>query len=366
MGLRILITNFELWSRSGTTLYTRDLALEFARQGHSPVVYTLTKGVISDELADAGIVVTDDLRQLDFQPEIIHGHHFTTTMAAVQHFAGVPAIFVCHDHTAAADKTPFHHRIYRYFGVSRVCVGRLLDDGVPADQAALLLNFVDLRRFRPRPPLPERAQRALVFSNYAAHIKVTSDAGRQAGLALDVVGQSSGNAVARPEEMLGQYDLVFAKGKAAIEAMAVGTAVILCDFSGVGPMVTSAEFDELQPLNFGFQALREPLQAKNILRQITRYNAQDAARVRDLLRASAGLEHAAKNLVELYQGVIDEHRDATRGQDAELGEPTLLRQRAGLRVYQAWASLKPGQRAFLIKLPGARRMLKQAKTLLIR
>ena len=46
-----------------------------------------------------------------------------------------------------------------------------------------------------------------------------------------------------PELLLPKYEIVFAKGKAAMEAMAVGTAVILCDFSGVGPMVSSTRFD---------------------------------------------------------------------------------------------------------------------------
>ena len=36
MGLRVLITNINLWPPSGTAVYTRDLALELRRQGISP------------------------------------------------------------------------------------------------------------------------------------------------------------------------------------------------------------------------------------------------------------------------------------------------------------------------------------------
>jgi len=51
---------------------------------------------------------------------------------------------------------------------------------------------------------------------------------------------------------------VFAKGKAALESLAVGAAVVLCDARGVGPMVTSSQLDHLRPLNFGLRALRDP------------------------------------------------------------------------------------------------------------
>ena len=81
---------------------------------------------------------------------------------------------------------------------------------------------------------------------------------------------------------------MFAKARAAIEAMAVGAAVVLCDFGGVGPMVASGSFAELRPLNFGFQALTQPHTPTNLLMQIALYDAQDASRVRDLIRSSAG------------------------------------------------------------------------------
>ena len=41
--------------------------------------------------------------------------------------------------------------------------------------------------------------------------------------------------LARPEEALGSYDIVFAKARAAAEAVATGTAVVLCDVAGAGP-----------------------------------------------------------------------------------------------------------------------------------
>ena len=152
-----------------------------------------------------------------------------------------------------------------------------------------------------------------------------------------MIGAGVDNFVAHPENVLAQYDIVFAKAKAAMEAMAVGTAVVLCDFGGVGPLVTSAEFDQLRPLNFGFQALREPLEPENILRQIARYNPVDAALVRDRLRSCAGLTGAVENLVHIYQQVIAEQQQS----------PTHPDERRVWTDAMEWARLWLARSAFL-------------------
>lgn len=309
MSLRVLITNQMMGPPSGTVLFVRDLALELQRQGHVPSVFSPVPCTVPEELRAAGIPVGGDLTRLGGRPDVIHGHHVLPTLMAVRHWPTVPAINVCHDHLSVDDRPPLHPRIHRYFGVSRVCVERLIESGVPLDRAQLLLNFVDTRRFLPRPPLPEQPRKALIFSNYASpdtHLPAVTEACRRAAIELDVVGARAGRPVASPENVLGPYDIVFAKGKAAIEAMAVGSAVVLCDYSGVGPMVTARDFDALRPLNFGFQALRGRLDPELVLHEIARYDARDAARVRDKVRAMAGLDQAVVDLVRIYRAVLAE------------------------------------------------------------
>src|SRR5258705_543164 len=84
------------------------------------------------------------------------------------------------------------------------------------------------RRFRPRAPLPERPRRALVFANEASEAPQVPAIRRVCearGIALDAAGVSSRNILSWPEMALPAYDLVFARGRAALEAMAVGAAV---------------------------------------------------------------------------------------------------------------------------------------------
>jgi hypothetical protein len=353
MGLRVLITNITLWPPTGTVLYVRDLALELRRQGHTPMVFSCPAGAIADGLRDAGIAVTDRLHGIDEPPDIIHGHHFVPTLLAVNRWRTVPALHLCHDHLAADDRTPLHPSIRRHGGVSRLCVDRLVREGAPAGDVRFVPNFVDTRRFVPRAPLPARPRRALLFSNYAhdgTHAPAVVEACRRMGLPLDVVGAGVGNATDRPEQVLGHYDIVFAKARAAIEAMAVGAAVVLCDYAGVGPMVTSRDVGDLRELNFGFAALRQPLEPEHVMREIDRYDADDAGRVRDWIRSSASLDHAVDELVTTYRERIAAHVPVAASSGA-----WLLRERAFLRMYWLWNGLPAGWRAWLRRVPAVGR-----------
>lgn len=128
------------------------------------------------------------------------------------------------------------------------------------------------------------------------------------GIAVDVAGAVSGSPADRPEELLPGYDLVFAKARAALEALAVGAAVVLCDQAGAGPLVTSGNLDQLRPLNFGIRTLRHPVEPDFLARQIKRYDAADAAEVSRRVRTTAGIEEAMDQMVGLYENVLAEHR----------------------------------------------------------
>ena len=307
----ILITNNTLANRAGTELYVRDLALGLLNRGHTPVAYSSRLGDVANELGVAGVQVVDDLEMVTAQPDIIHGHHHLDTMTAVLHFPGTPAIFVCHGSTPWEEGAPQFPRILRYVAVDHACRDRLvIDHEIPEDRVRVLLNFVDLERFKPRGKLPDRPLRALIFSNQAnehTHVSAVRAACERTGLLLDVVGWASGNACAEPEAMLKNYDIVFAKGRAALEALAVGAAVVLCDAAGAGPMVTTENVEQLRPLNFGIRALREALSAEVIAREIARYDPTNATTVSDHIRATAGLDDVTDEFISLYREVIDEH-----------------------------------------------------------
>jgi len=291
----------------------RDLACELRERGHEPFVYSPEPGPIAEELQGRGVACFDHPAAPMPEPDLVHGHHHPTAMAALLRFPAAPGLFVCHDRSAWHDEPPRHPRLRLYVAVDENVRVRLVEEGGIADERVRFVpNGVDLRRFRRRGPLPARPRRALVFSNQAredTHLPAVRRACEREGVALDAVGVGVGRSVAEPERLLGGYDLVFAKGRCALEALACGTAVVVCDRGGVGPMVRSAEVDVLRRVSFGRSSYTAPPDdADAIVDRIRGYDPLDAAKTSDRIRATAGLSHTVDRLLELYAEVIAAHR----------------------------------------------------------
>jgi hypothetical protein len=310
--LRVLITNRVVAGRTGTEIYVRDLASALLQRGHLPIVYSPHLGEMAREIRATSVPVVDDIAMVGAAPDIIHGHHGLETLVALLAFPGVPAINVCHSWLGWPDVPVHFPRIARYVAVDRTCRDRLVfEHGIPEDRVHVVLNAVDLTQFKPRGPLPPAPKRALVFSNAAGgtapHLDAIARVCAEGGIALDVAGYRSGNILQRPQDVLGQYDLVFAKAKAALEAAAVGASVVLCDAVGAGPMVTTKNLRELRPLNFGIRTLREQPTVEALAREVARYDPADAAAVSQQVREDAGHDTLVDQLVELYAEAIGEH-----------------------------------------------------------
>lgn len=334
--MKILITNLILNNRTGTELYVRDLALSLLKRGHSPVVYSPQPGKLADEIRQATIPVVDDLNNISFVPDIIHGHHLYETVTALLKYPDTPALFVCHDWSAWHDVPPKFSRVRRYIAVDETCLDRLIcENSIPVAKTNVLLNFVDTDRFQKRVALPEKPARALIFSNYAqedSYIRPIREACIVSGIELDVIGSGVGKQTNIPEKLLGQYDLVFAKAKAAIEAMAVGAAVILCDANGLGGMVDMSNVRQLRQLNFGRRALSEKIHMQAILEEIAKYDARDADNVSQFIRANADIRDTVTSLINIYEEVIDEQKSSQEVErDREYGE-----------IHAFFCSIKPG------------------------
>lgn len=317
MAWRVLLTNHELDHRFGTQLYVRDVALGLARRGHTAVVFSPRLGDVAAELRDAGLAVVDDLERVGPPPDVIHGHHLLETAAAVTRFPGVPAIFICHGWLPWQEEPPRLPRVRRYLAVDarrRERVATAL--GIPPSEVEILPNFVDLARLPPRAPLPPTPRRALVFSNQSSapgFLPAVRTACRHCGIGdLEVVGLAAGNCAADPGALLAGFDLVFARGRAALEAMAVGAAVVLCDAEGDGPLVTPANVAALRDLNFGFQALVEPHSARRLAAEIRRFDRTAAGAVQGWVREHCRIESTLDRLETIYEELVEDAETGTR------------------------------------------------------
>ena len=360
-GLKVLITNAMLAGRTGTELYVRDVALRLLALGHTPIVYSTNLGQLAGEIRDATIPVVDNLDAISTSPDIIHGHHTLETMTALLRFPNVPAVYFCHDWYAKVDSPPQFPRILRYVAVDQTCHDKLVfEHAISEDRVRMLFSFVDLERFKPRPSLPAHPKRALLFSNHATedeYLGAIRKACARMNITLDVLGENVGKPCARPEALIGNYDIVFAKGRSALEAVAVGTAVVLYCMRHVGPMVTTAEFDRLLPLNFGIRAMSQPLAPdlipREIEREIARYDPVDAAEVSRRIRATAGLDSVVDEIIALYKEVIVEQR-SLGGSDIYAEGRAAAAYMRGLQPVRPDDSLRSRLRGRILSLPALR------------
>lgn len=321
VSLRVLVTNHDLRQVGGSQLYTVDLATALRDRGHQPVVFSTRPGQVSDQLRRAAIPVVSRLENLAEAPDVIHGHHLLETAAAVLAFPGVPAVFVCHGWFPWQEEPPRLPRVRRYLAVDCLRRERLVSEhGVPPEQVEILPNFVDLRRFSAPRELPAAPARALVLSNATRSgdwVGSVRAACASAGIRLDVVGVGEGNAVADSAPLLAAYDLVFARGRAAMEAAASGAYAVLCDCEGLGPAVAAENAPELRRWNFGVGLLRTP-HSESAVRELLRgYSPAKAAAARDWVAKHAGREPAIDRLVALYETVIAEERASPAEPEAE-------------------------------------------------
>ena len=323
--LKVLITNLKLEGWTGTELFVRDVARGLLAAGHRPVIYSPHLGKLAAEIHQETIPVVDDLSQISRAPDIIHGQHANETLTALLHFPNSPALYFCHDWYFDEDYPPRFPRILRYVAVDDACYDKLVSEcGVPEERAHVVSQFVDLERFVPRSPLPVIPRRAAVLCNHTKendYLRAAQEACARRGLTLDVYGAGVGKTRERPEEVLGDYDLVFAKGRAALEAAAVGAAVVIYWWRRLGPTVNTGNLEKLRADGFGLRAMSAQLTpeefGRSIEQALAEYDAKDAAEVSRRVRMGAGRDAAVEELVRLYETVIAEYATAPRARELE-------------------------------------------------
>jgi hypothetical protein len=279
--VKVLVTNLVLAGRSGTEMYLRDLAPGLRESGCELCFFATWLGPLADELRALGFPVTDRLDAIPFDPDLIHGQHTVPFLTTLQRFPDRPALYLCHDAVAVFDRPP------------------------PAN----CVDAVDLARFPARTRIASRPARALLFTSNAAsdeYARVVREACEHAGLPLDEVGPGVGRPIEAPEAVLPEYDLVFAKARCALEAMASGAAVILVGDIGLGPLVTPDNVAALRRLNFGREALTHPIDASLLRSEMERYSSDGAREVQRWVRDNTSIAQWVRQVQSFYDRVSRE------------------------------------------------------------
>ncbi len=320
--MKILITNNRLDGPGGSQSFVRDLGHGLERLGHSVLAYS-NQPAQREPLPENDMVqTTHDLESLPFRPDVIHAQHHLDAMTAITALPGVPALYHCHG-AVWRDCVPKHPRIYHYLAMSRTLAERMtVESNIARSDITVFLNGVDLTRFGNTRALPERPARALVYQRARGNDSDTVAAIREAaaltGIELDYIGQRFGRTITDPENVLPTYDVVFASGISAIEALACGCAVVVLGRTSCGELVRPENFDRLREVNFSIAVNSPPPSADRIEAELRRFSARDCAQVSERLRREADFGASMTELVRVYEAVIGRHQAAKPNLRAEI------------------------------------------------
>jgi Glycosyltransferase Family 4 len=313
-GMRILITLRELINWRGTEMFTIEVANELRKRGHDVALYTPRVGFPANLIHASGAWVKSQLRDIPWTPDVIHGQHHLQAMAALSFFLDVPAIYHCHGVFPWPEEAPNHVRIGKYLVTCEAMKPRLTTvNGIPADRVTVLSGFVNVKRFSNVRSPASRLVRAVVFGELGLsfhELRKLEKACRETGISLDKIGYAYGNPKERPEEFLPQFDVVFAIGRCAIEAMACGCAVIPIVPGLAGKLITPENFDDFAFSNFSPRYFASGLQISNewLAEEISHYSPDATAKVVSTVRSEKSLDQAVNQLESIYDGVIKDYK----------------------------------------------------------
>ncbi|OXG03076.1 Glycosyltransferase Family 4 [Flavobacterium araucananum] len=315
--MNVLITNIHIAEYTGTETYVKELAIELINRGNLVEIFTLRMGDLSQELIEKGINVTNNLKKLKLTPDIIHAHHNITALKAIKFFKFTPVVYFIHDRTSVFDNPYQHKNILRYIAVDYNCKERYcLENNFKEEDIEIVYNWVNTYRFRLKEQINKQPKKALVFSNYLNDNNIypqIKEACTDLGVEVEIIGYSSGNICLEPEKILHKYDLVFAKAKAAIEAMATGAAVIVCDFRGLGGMVTSSNMKHFRDFNFGMKLMTNVPTKKNLIAEINKYDSFETIKISEYIIRESNFLLVVSHLEKIYSTVIIDFKNQIKG-----------------------------------------------------
>ena len=312
--MNILLTNIWISNYGGTEVYIRDLSVYLYKNGHGVEVYSPNLGQVAREIASNGINIVDSIEGLVNTPDLIHAQHYTPTLDVISKFPGVPVVYFLHDRIHLIDNPPRYSRIKKYVAVDYNCLDKLtIDNNINKEKTTVIYNWVDTSVFKLRTKFAKKPRRALVFSNntsFDGFFKTIKEACDELNIEVHGIGIHFGNSHSSPEKILHNYDIVFAKAKCAMEGIATGAAVILCDKTGLGQLVTTDNIDQCRRFNFGMKLLTKPITKDKLIVEINKYNSDESQKVTDKLRNDATLESAMIKIIKLYHEIIDNDIDS--------------------------------------------------------
>jgi hypothetical protein len=312
------MTNHALSERAGSESYLETVAAELRRLGHTVVFFSTRPGEMADRLRRQQYDVRTELAEVPTDVDVIHGQHLDTVGLVRTRLPRTPLVFVTHSWAISLEDPLAELGASAFVALNDVTQRRLAAHEATRGREVLRLtqpvtiSFADGARI-PLGPVPRRAVAVSRRMRYLPPRLAAACAA--AGIEFDWLGGQDRQSADAREEMR-THDIVFAVGRTALEAMALGRAVFVVDDTSQGDWIGAATHRWLEADGFtGFGATDPPEPLASALASYDPGLGQEA-------RALVVQHHAAQNhaaaLVALYLRVADSPVAATPAPGLEL------------------------------------------------
>lgn len=289
--MKLLISNHWLKKLGGSETFTYTLGTTLKNLGHNVHFYTNVNGLVSEKLKAAGIP-----QQLDDSYDLILANHNTTVNAL--HDLG-PIIQTCHGTTPKLEQpSPAANA---YVAISDE-IKFYLADKHKLD-SKVILNGIDLNRFKSRAPLNYRCKTILSLCHSDEANAIIAQTCKILGINLRVINKFNTQVWDMPTE-LNRADLVITLGRGAYEAFACGRPVVIFDNRPYMPSfadgyVNAINIKELITTNCSGRFLKLKLNAYDLAAEIKKYNPEDGVFLRQYAEMFLNMEHNAKQYLTI-------------------------------------------------------------------
>ena len=296
--MRFVLANRLMNRVGGSEVHLVTIGVELLRLGHEVVVYAPELGPFADYTRTRGIDVFDQLHQLPEDCDVVFSQDGIVVYEVAERYPqALHAFRLCGDIYDFQSPPQLDGVVDlviavcdRYARLAEACAVR-----VPV----LRLRVpVDIDRLVPLGAIRERPRRAVILSNYPDRMQAVRDAWERKGIEVEQLGwqQQRYDLAAALENA----DIVVAKNRAALDAMACGRAVYVYDLWGGDGWVKPEMYAAMEADYFTGQATDRVIGPAELERDLADYDPGMGAVNRDLVVQHHGpRDHVAELLAAL-------------------------------------------------------------------
>jgi hypothetical protein len=282
--VRLVLANNHLRDRGGSETYLLTVAHELERLGHDVVLFAGEPPGDGVPLARSeGLRFATHLDEVGPPPDRVLVQDGIVSGVLAAAYPNVPQLLVAHGVVHAFQLPPVLPGAVRAVVALNERVAARARATAGAAEVVRLRQPVDLTRFRPGPAPHEPPVRLLLFGNHqdAQRIEGLRRTCEARGIDVVAAGGSAG-AVASPENVLAEADIVVGYGRCIVEAMATGRCAYVYDRFGSDGWLDAATYAALEATGFNGKAGLAPPGVDDFATALNSYDPRRGLEGRDL------------------------------------------------------------------------------------